>query len=74
MAELGLQPVMKCRRCGKPVVVVQLRTAAPDPDGETLRLLSRITLEQGSLCEFHAKQRAWYQSRGRGEEWERGNL
>ena len=52
-------------------VVSALRTTQPDPNGETLRLLSRIVAEQ-ALCPACSQRRAWYYSQGRGEDWEAG--
>ncbi len=53
------------------LVVSSLRTAQPDPDGETLRLLSRIVAEQ-ALCPDCERRKAWYYSQGRGADWEAG--
>lgn len=73
MSALSTQPVLKCRRCGRPVVVKALQTTGPDPDGEQLHRLLR-GLEKVALCDYHKAQRNYYASVGRADDWERGAL
>jgi hypothetical protein len=61
-------PVFKCRACGKPVYVTNLQTTMDDPDGSILRSMMQ-GLSKVALCDFHARQRAWYAKQGREEEW-----
>ena len=71
MSQMKLQPVYKCRYdgCGRTVVVTHLSTARPDSD---TRLLQQMMagLSKIALCPYHQRQRTWYSSQGRSEEWE----
>lgn len=72
MPVLKTQPVLFCKRCGRPVVasfVANYNTAA----GVDMAAIMRA-VQENALCEFHEQQRAWYQSQGRGREWDEGNL
>lgn len=68
---MSTEPVFKCRRCGRPVVVKRLETSHPDPDGKLLFQLM-ASLHKIALCNFHQNQRNWYAANGRMSEWERG--
>lgn len=63
--------MMKCRRCGEPLVV-SVNTFESDPDGRIFDLTLRA-VKENALCDFHSKQRAWYSQQGRLEDWEKGN-
>ena len=68
-----IQPVIKCCRCGKAVVVKELEVYAADPTGEILRGML-ANLSKTALCDFHQKQREYYASQNRLQDWENGNL
>jgi hypothetical protein len=69
----NIHPVLKCKRCGTPVIVKELQIYEPDPEGVLLRELLR-NMEKSALCEFHQRQRDYYAGQGRLQDWENGNL
>lgn len=66
---MRLIPVFKCRVCGKPVFVTLLDTTRPDPDGVLLHKLMG-GLAKVALCNWHQRQKNWYASQNRLEEWD----
>jgi len=71
MSQMNTVPVLKCRRCGKPVMVTHLSTVASDVDGEVLgRFMA--SLNEIAYCPFHLRQRNYYAKIGRMEDWEAG--
>lgn len=71
MSMMKTRPVFQCRRCGKPVVVAMLATQVEDPDGELLHVMMH-NLKKIAYCGFHRKQRNYYASQNRLEDWEKG--
>lgn len=71
MSELKTAPVLRCRRCGQPVVVAHLSTSSADPEGKLLYQLMRA-LEKTALCKYCLDQRNYYAAQGRLEDWEAG--
>lgn len=71
MSELKTQPVLLCRRCGAPVIVVSLSTASPDPEGKLLAEFMK-GVSKIALCEYCQAQRNWYAAQGRSDDWEAG--
>lgn len=72
MALSKIPIVMKCTRCGDPLVV-HIETLRSDPDGELFQLTIRAAKEN-ALCEFHAQQKAWYAKQNRLDDWEKGRV
>lgn len=71
MSQIITQPMLQCKRCGGWMTVTMARTFNPDPTKEQLHVIMRIVLENG-LCPRCEKQRAWYISQGRLEDWNAG--
>jgi hypothetical protein len=67
------EAVLRCYRCGAPVILKHLSTAKSDPEGRVLHEFMR-NVGKIALCPFHQAQRNYYASQGRSEEWQRGNL
>ena len=59
-----------CKRCRHPYYAT-VKTMAPDPDGTILEQLKQA-VKDVHLCPDCDKQRAWYASQGRVEDWEAG--
>jgi hypothetical protein len=68
MSQMATVPVFACRVCGKPVYVVHLSTTRPDSDAQELKRLMQ-NLSKIALCNYHRKQRNYYASLGREDEW-----
>jgi hypothetical protein len=68
MAEMATVPVYGCRVCGKPVYVTHLSTTIKDPGAELLKTLMQ-GLSKVALCDFHQRQRNYYATQGREEEF-----
>lgn len=73
MSVMKTETVLRCYRCGAPVILKHLSTTQADPEGRILREFMR-NVSKIALCDFHQKQRSWYASQGRSEEWARGSL
>ena len=65
------RPVLFCNRCGKPVVLTMLATQVEDPDGSLLHEFMQ-NIKKITYCDFHQKQRSYYASQNRLEDWEKG--
>jgi len=70
MSKMKTQPVLVCKRCGRPFLVKDLHTYVPDEDGTLLFELMR-GLKDLPCPDCSAKQ-GWYASQGRIKDWERG--
>ena len=68
MAQMATTPVYACRVCGKPVYVTHLSTLGKDEGAEKLKILMQ-GLVNVALCNYHKRQRNWYASQGREEEF-----
>jgi len=68
MSRMATIPVFACRVCGKPVYVTHLSTAGRDDNAEGLKRLMQ-NLGKITLCNWHQRQRNYYASQGREEEW-----
>lgn len=71
MSQLSTQPVVKCRRCGRPLVLTHLSTTVPDESGELLFEMMEM-VGRKALCDPCQKQYNYYASIGRSREWELG--
>jgi len=68
---MNIIPVVRCKRCGKTLLITHAETFTPDPNTELLQKVMRAALEVG-LCKDCSNQRAWYASQNRVREWEAG--
>ena len=71
MSQLSTTPVVKCKRCGKPVTITHLSTRDPDPTGELLFKLLQF-VGSNTLCKTCKRSRDYYLSINRLDDWEHG--
>ena len=71
MSKLSTSPVVRCRKCGRPLEVSHLEAYGSDPEGENL-FRSLRNLAKSALCGFCQRRRNYYASVGRVDDWERG--
>ena len=72
MSAINTTPVLLCKRCRRPLVLTQLSTAAPDPEGVLLHQLMQ-SIGQNAICKDCRNQLNYYASQGRGEDWQKGD-
>jgi hypothetical protein len=68
-----IHPVLRCKRCRAYIVVKEMQTYRPDPDGSMLREWLRH-LEKTALCPNCQNQYNYYASQNRLQDWERGDV
>jgi len=73
MSQMSTTAVLKCKYCGKPVYVTDLRTLRPDPDAELLNEFMH-NLNKLAICPKCQKKYNYYSSQGRSEEFLRGMI
>jgi len=71
MSKMKTQPILLCKRCGRPVIVKDLHTYVPDEDGRLLHELM-LGLKDIQWCPDCVAKRNWYSAQGRIEDWNRG--
>jgi hypothetical protein len=64
--------VFKCKYCGKPVYVRELRTTKPDAGGELLNEFMVNLNKIAHICPQCRKKLEYYRSQGREEEFYKG--
>lgn len=73
MSQMSTQAVLKCKYCGKKIVVTQLSTSKPDPQAEQLYEFMN-NLEKIAICPSCRKKYNYYAKQGRSDEFLRGML
>jgi hypothetical protein len=73
MSLIKTQPVLLCKRCGRPVVVTRLATQRPDAEGTLLHEFM-VNLRKIAYCPYHIGQYNHYASIGRLDDWLRGDV
>lgn len=71
MSRMSTQPVIKCKRCGRPVIVASLETFFPDEDTTALREMmsniNKIVMCEQCLGEYNVKA-----TQNRADDWAAG--
>lgn len=73
MSQMSTTAVLKCKYCGRPVYVTQLRTTKADPDAELLNEFMH-NLNKLAMCRTCRKKYNYYSQQGRSEEFLRGMI
>ena len=71
MSVLKTEPMVRCRYCGRPVVIEHLSTTQPDPDGSKLHALFKSVAAKAMCDDCHMKY-IWYAANDRSEDFEKG--
>ena len=73
MSQMSTTAVLKCKYCGRPVYVTELRTSQPDPDAEMLNGFMK-NLEKIAICPRCQRAYNYMAKEGRSDEFLRGML
>ena len=73
MSKLSTQPVLRCKRCGRGVVVAGLQTTVPDDDAALLGVFMKGLAEK-VLCAWCQRQYDYYAALGQSEDWLAGRV
>ncbi len=71
MSQMKSAVVLRCVRCGRPVILAHLSTTQPDVNGDELhRMMHNVAAK--ALCEHCQNARLYYIQENRLEDWEAG--
>ena len=73
MSQMSTTAVFRCKYCGRPVYVRELRTTQPDPDAKLLNSFMANLDKIAHICPRCRKKRQYYAKQGRVEEFDRGH-
>jgi hypothetical protein len=71
MSQIKTQPVLFCKRCGRPMTLKRLATTVPDEGGELLHQFMQ-NIGKISLCGPCRRAKNYYIAQGRLEDFEAG--
>lgn len=71
MSQLSTVPVVRCKRCGKPLAITYLSTTTEDHEGKQLNELLQ-NMGRNALCSACKQSYNYYASQGRTEDWRMG--
>lgn len=74
MSQMSTKAVFKCKYCGRPVYVPELRTTKPDPHGQLLDQFMKNLHKIAKVCPRCRNKLHYLQSQGREKEFWSGQI